>query len=231
MTNEVATEIVHPTPYSRNILDLVVEKGLLPERGIVLDPMAGIGRIHELATDTRFTVGVEIEPEWAAAHPDTMVGDATALQFGARSFDAVTVSCCYGNRYADHHDARDGSHRRGYTHDLRVQTGDPTRQLALMNAGRYYAWNPEYAGIHRLAWAEVHRVLRPGRRFILNVSDFVRDGRVVEVVALHISICAAFGFRLVARYDVPTPRMRFGANNRARVDTEAVLVFVKPVAA
>lgn len=224
-------EMLHPAAYSQNILDLVLDKGLLPERGIVLDPMAGIGRIHMLATDTRYTMGVEIEPEWAAAHPDTVVGDATALLFGAGSFDAVMTSPCYGNRYADHHAAGDGSYRRSYTHDLRAMTGDPARRLAAMNSGRYYAWNPEYEGIHRLAWREVYRVLKPGRRFILNVSDFVRAGRVVEVVAMHIGICTELGFKFIARYDVATPRMRYGANAGARVETEAVLVFVKPVAA
>lgn len=224
-------DVRHPAPFSQNILDLVLEKGLLPARGIVLDPMAGIGRIHMLATETRHMLGVEIEEVWAAAHPDTIVGDATALQFGANSFDAVMTSPCYGNRYADHHNAADGSYRRGYTHDIRAMTGDPARQLSLMNSGRYYAWNPEYEGIHRLAWREVYRVLKPGRRFILNVSDFVRYGRVVEVVAMHIGICTELGFKLVERYDVPTPRMRYGANSRARVETEAVLVFVKPVAA
>lgn len=224
-------DVRHPAPYSQNILDIVVEKGLLPERGIVLDPMAGIGRIHTLATDTRYTMGVEIEPEWAAAHPDTIVGDATALLFGNNSFDAVMTSPCYGNRYADHHTAGDGSYRRSYTHDLRAMTGDPDRQLAMMNTGRYYAWQPAYADLHRLAWSEVYRVLKPGRRFVLNVSDFVRHGRVVEVVAMHISMCTEIGFKFVERYDVPTPRMRYGANAGARVDTEAVLVFVKPVAA
>jgi hypothetical protein len=50
--------------------------------------IAGTGVIHELPNET---IGVEIEPEWASMHPDTIVGDATRLPFPAESFDAVRV--------------------------------------------------------------------------------------------------------------------------------------------
>jgi tRNA G10 N-methylase Trm11 len=226
-----AEQITHPAPFSLNIIDLIRCKRLLPERGIVLDPMAGIGGVHALATDTLKTYGIEIEPEWAAAHPDTMVGDATSLPFGPHSFDAVVTSPTYGNRYADHHDARDTSYRRSYTHDLRQVTGDSERQLASRNTGRYYAWQPSYATLHRRAWAEVRRVLVPGGVFVLNVSDFVRRGQVVDVVGMHTEICFDLGFVFVERFNVRTPRMRFGANSEARVAAEAVLVFGKRKAA
>jgi tRNA G10 N-methylase Trm11 len=223
--------VMHPAPFSFGIIDLIRYKGLLPAKGIVLDPFAGIGGVHALATDTLKTVGIEIEPEWAAAHRDTLVGDATSLPFGPRSFDAVVTSPTYGNRYADHHEARDGSWRRGYTHDLQKTTGDHDRKLAERNTGRWYAWQPAYATLHRRAWAEVRRVLCDGGPFILNVSNFIRDGEIFDVTGMHIEICYDLGFRLEQRFNVRTQRMRYGANNRLRASTEAVLLFTKPRAA
>jgi tRNA G10 N-methylase Trm11 len=81
----------------------------------VLDPFAGTGRIHELEN---WTVGVEIEPEWATMRDGTIVANALNLPFRDASFDAVVTSPTYGNRLADHHDARDSSRRHSYKHDL-----------------------------------------------------------------------------------------------------------------
>jgi SAM-dependent methyltransferase len=219
--------VIHPARFSAPILELlaVLLDELLPTGGAVLDPFSGTGRIHELATPTRTTVGVEIEPEWAACHPRTVQGDATALPFPSATFDAVVTSCCYGNRFADHHNAQDGSRRRGYTHDLRRMTGDPARRLHVNNTGALYAWQPRYWDIHERAWSEVHQVLRPGGPFLLNVSDCRRRGKVVQVVERHAALCQRLGFRLVARHPVGTPRMRYGANREARAEHEVVLIF------
>ncbi len=74
----------------------------------VLDPFAGIGRIHDLPRRTCDTVGVELEPEWASARSATIVGDATQLPAEwTRTFDAVATSPCYANRLADSHEAKD----------------------------------------------------------------------------------------------------------------------------
>ena len=215
----------HPAPYSRPILEVVDRHHLLPDVGIVLDPMAGIGLIHRLATPTRRTVGIEIEPEWAAAHPDTLVGNALRLPFGRHAFDAVMVSPCYGNRLADHHKAADGSVRRSYTHDLQATTGDPERRLHADNSGTLRATKDEYWLFHARAWAEVHHVLRPGGRFVLNVSDHISRGVVVPVVERHTDLVLLSGFTLVKEFRVPTRRLRYGANNQLRVPTESVLVF------
>lgn len=215
----------HPARYSKEILSLVERQRLLPDVGVVLDPMAGVGGIHTLATATRKTVGIELEPEWASAHPDTMVGNCLRLPFGKASFDAVMTSPCYGNRLADHHRAKDPSTRRSYTHDLQHVTGDPDRQLHADNSGTLRATKEEYWAFHARAWAEVARVVRPGGRFILNVSDHISRGAVVPVVERHTDLVLLSGFELVKEFTVATRRLRYGANNRARVPTESVLVF------
>lgn len=216
------TAVPHPAPYSAAVLEALGRwtEGLRP----LLDPFAGTGRVHDLGGDT---YGVEIEPEWAAMHPRTEVGDACDLRFPDGFFACVATSPTYGNRFADRHNARDGSLRRGYTHDLRKLTGDPDRQLAVTNTGRYQ-WGTAYQALHKLAWKEVGRVLRPGGRFVLNVSDHYRNGRIVDVCRWHEGTLRAFGFQLEAIELVPTPRLRLGAN-RHRVPHEEIQVWAAPV--
>ena len=91
-------------------------------------------------------------------------------------------------------------------------------------------WGTKYMEFHKRAWAEVYRVLRPGGRFILNVSDHIRNGQRVPVCNWHLCTAIVIGFTLSERRDVPTPRQRYGANGKARVEAEAVLVFRKEAA-
>lgn len=103
----------HPAKFSRKILDVFREM-LSAERDRVghlrvLDPFAGCGGVHELAEERVETFGYEIQPEWAAAHADTICGNVLELGsvFPAGTFDAVATSPSYGNRLADHHEAKD----------------------------------------------------------------------------------------------------------------------------
>lgn len=218
---------VHPSPFSEAVLAFVAQSGLLPERGLLLDPFAGVGRIHWLATERRKTVGVEIEPEWAACHPSTICGNALDLPFEDSSVDCVLTSPCYGNRMSDRHHATDGSTRRSYTHDLRRMTGDLDRELQPENSGVLYAWQSEYWEFHKRAWSEVLRVLKPGRRFLLNVSDFFRSGELVPLAKNHAILCCELGFELIEEHPIETRRYRYGANSELRAAYEVVLELVK----
>ena len=149
----------------------------MPEGGRILDPSAGTGGVHQLASERYRTIGVEIEAPWADTHPMTIQGDALALPFGDHSFDCVVTSPVYGNRFSDHHRARDGSLRRSYTHDLRRIIGDPERTLHPNNSG-ILQWEIGIETSNDWAWSEVRRVLKPGAIFILNSSDHIRKGGV-----------------------------------------------------
>lgn len=216
----------HPAKFSPEVL--VTIRTLLYQHArtdpLLLDPFAGVGRIHTLQdVDHRArTVGVELQPRWAACHRRTRVGDATRLpHWWTNRFDVVATSPCYGNRYADHHNAADGSLRRSYTHDH----GAP---LEANNAGVMPFGSAEYERLHRRAWGQVARVLRPSGLFMLNVSNFVRKGEEVDVVGWHRQAVLDVGrFRLIDTVPVPTKRMRFGANADARVAYEVVLMFRK----
>jgi len=204
----------HPAKFSNSVLEKMAE--LIPPGSLVLDPFAGTGRIHAIGKQCGArTVGVEIEPEWAGLADRTVVGDATALPFNDRTFDIVATSPVYGNRLSDHHNAKDGSVRHSYTHDL-------GRSLHPNNAGSLQ-WGEPYRVLHQKAWEEAARVLRPGGLFILNVSDHIRKGAVQPVTIWHVSVLCALGFSVRESYEIPTPRLRYGANAQARVEYETVI--------
>lgn len=201
----------HPAPFSLPVLD-AIEPILEHEAFVqgkkklrVLDPFAGIGRIHDLPHNT---VGVELEPEWAQCHKDTEVGDATKLRFRANSYDAVVTSPCYGNRMSDHHENKDSckkcegwghwfeqfdykakwyrivcdackgtglSHRRSYKHYL-------GRDLSPNNAGELL-WHDgpkgrPYRLLHQRAWTEAVRVSRG--LIIVNCKNHLRTVKTGE---------------------------------------------------
>jgi DNA modification methylase len=111
---------------------------------------------------------------------------------GARTLDPFAGTG--PNRYADH-DAYDRSSRRSYTHDLRVMTNDPDRDLHPDNAG-LLPWGPAYRAFHERAWREARRVLRPSGLFILNISNHIRNGVEQPVTEWHTAEILALGFNL-----------------------------------
>ena len=201
----------HPAKFN----DLVLEEIAywLPEGTLVLDPFSGVGRLREIKKLE--TVRVEIEPDWA----DHIVGDALQLPFRSEVFDAIATSPCYGNRMADHHNAMDGTKRHTYKHYL-------NHDLHPHNAGALQ-WGEGYRLFHRLAWAEVVRVLRPEGMFLLNSSDHIRKGRVQHVTQFHIDTLVRLGLKKERTVLIGTGRLRHGENHQARVDHETVTIFRK----
>lgn len=211
----------HPAKYTDTILTELA--GILADeqarRGPirVLDPMAGIGRIHTLASLGIITVGVELEPEWAEQHPDTLVGDALNLRFADATFSAIVVSPAYGNRLADSY-AGDPKGSRRLTY--RISLGRP---LSPSNGGQLQ-WGSAYRAMHTAAWREADRVLRPNGLMVLNVSNHIRDGAEQLVAEFHLRTLLDLGHRLVEVRRVATPRHRHGQNHEARVDGELIIV-------
>ena len=204
----------HPAKFGPDIMAVIGRHA----RGRVLDPFAGIGRIHAIAGlgDVTTTTGVELEPEWAAAHPSTIVGNALALPYRAATFDTIATSPCYGNRMADHHEAHDGSRRYSYTHCL-------GRSLHPESSG-LLGFGERYRRFHVQAWDEARRVLRPGGLFIVNVADFMRRGQTMPVVSFHRMALGRLGLALIHEIYLPKRGLRDGANRGERTPHEVVLV-------
>lgn len=118
------SEIRHPAKYSDEFIPIFAEK--LVGANKVLDPFAGTGKIG-LIKQHGFNGKIyanDIENEWIELGRDKCdvlsCLDAENLQdiYPMNFFDAICTSPTYGNRMADHHNARDGSKRNTYTHCL-----------------------------------------------------------------------------------------------------------------
>ncbi len=240
----------HPAKYSEPIVDrlqALVQTEARRVRGrvhdgpiTVLDPFAGVGRIHRLHNPGRLhTVGIEVEEEWASCHEQTVHADAFVwlasynvtnaalnripMPFPEVGFDIVATSPTYGNRFADHHHAQDGSRRRSYTHDI-------GHDLHPNNSGRMH-WGPIYWAFHVEAWRLVYGALRPGGLFLLNVSNFYKDRKLVHAVEWHRGAAMGAGF-LAAGTDATVTTMRLqgvGTDaTAARAPHEVILRLRKP---
>lgn len=230
MTDEVA----HPAKFTEVILDVIgdlvlQEAARRPVR--VLDPFAGTGKIHELHHPPNVkTFGVELEPEWARQHVRTVVGNAlylSHLPICTEPFEVIATSPTYGNRMADHHEAKDKSKRMTYRHQLgRMPHRDSSTTLG---------WGPKYWDFHARAWDEVNRVIAPDGLFILNVKNFYRTKRVkgvkvveeVDVCKWHLDFLTDMGYHCEASVVVPVRGMRMGANHTKRVNHEMVYALRK----
>lgn len=213
----------HPAKYTDSFIPIFAQ--LLKDRQVVLDPFAGVGKIA-LIKNYGFSGRVvcnEIEPEWANESEydvdEWCVGDAANLRFANCEFDAICTSPTYGNRMADHHKATDESRRITYTHIL-------GRDLNDENTGKMQ-WGNNYRKKHIEVYAELKRVLKPSGLLIVNISNHIRKGEVVDVVGWHKNTLIDLGFIFDKEIIIETPRMKFGQNSEKRVVNESILIFNK----
>jgi SAM-dependent methyltransferase len=188
------TGLSHPARYPNALIPILASTVPVDQFPNVLDPFAGTGRIHQLPNQT---VGVEIEPEWAALHDDTICASALALPFDNDSFDAIVTSPTYGNRLADAGYSATPDRRHSYTFDLGHKLSDD-------NSGGMH-WGGRYRAFHEDAWAEADRVLRPKGRFVLNIKDHIRQHERQFVTGWHVThLMQEYGYSLVWCEDLNT---------------------------
>lgn len=268
MTNNTTSKITHPTKFSPSVIAAIQPILHAHYMGAehrcgrtykVLDPFAGIGGVHVLnhTKQTLVTIGIELEKEWADAHPRNQQGDATALPFEDEWIDAVITSPSYGNRMADAYDGRgkcklcegngivrarvDYKGQEGYIDELCERCAgngvDSSKRMTYRlslgrpltkGSGAGLQWGNGYRQLHQVAAGEMHRVLRPGGLIVVNMSNHIRKGREMDVVGWWHMVLAKVGFRGITRQQVETPRMRMGENHQLRVECEELIVGRKP---
>ena len=200
----------------------------------ILDPMAGVGRVHELvtrdvpATDCWRVVGGELELPWARQGVGrggvgrghlTVQHNAMSMPFPRGVFDAVFMSPDYGNRMADKHRARDGSKRHTYTHYARAAGWELRPETTCKTQ-----WGAVYKFQHLAIMREVERVLKWDGTLVLNVKNFIKAGAVVNVVGWYAGVLrGVLKMDVYDVVDVHGPGLRHGANHDARVDGEVLI--------
>ena len=160
---------------------------------------------------------------------------------------------CYGNRMADHHEARErctacrgiGATPRpagqggavagdlctkcngtGQRDHRRITYRHRLGRPPTKGSAAGLQWGPAYRRLHIEAWQEALRVIRPGGLFVLNIKDHVRGGNLQRVPEWHVQTLQALGARLYSAQPIETPGMRFGANRDARAEFELVVTFL-----
>lgn len=228
MGDDVVDAVKHPATFGWNILAVLDEvTAVRRDIRVVLDPFAGVGTLAAAWEGKRYpnVIGLELEPEWADQHPSTLCGSVLEVDIewivrqGPERVDAIVTSPCYGNRMADHHEARDESVRHTYRHYL-GHALTPGSAAAMQ-------WGPDYMTFHRAAWQAVTPLVRDQGWFILNIKDHVRGGRVMPVSAWHRATLRSLGWKLEEDRLVGAPGQRHGENGGLRVEFEHVMVFRK----
>lgn len=213
----------HPAKYTDCFIDTFAE--LLTGMSNVLDPFAGTGKIG-LIKGRGFSGKVyanEIEPEWINENlyncDFITCQDAEFLDYPTKHFDAVCTSPTYGNRMADHHEAKDGTKRNTYTHCI-------GRRLTDGNTGKMQ-WGIEYMEKHKRIYKHLYSLVKENGLFICNIKNHIRKGKEIDVKSFHENALTNCGFEKIDEIFIETNGNGFGANADKRTNGEYILVFRK----
>ena len=213
--------VKHPAVYSNDFIEIF--SNLLKDRKNVLDPFAGTGKISLIKNHgyNGKIICNEMEPEFSKISEylvdEWLYEDAEYLKLN--DIEAICTSPTYGNRMADHHNAKDKSKRITYTHYL-------GKQLKEGNTGRMQ-FGDLYREKHKRIYQNLYSLLNNNGLFILNISNHIRKGEEVDVVLFHKEALESVGFTLNHEIKIETKRMKFGKNSEKRVKYEYILVFEK----
>jgi tRNA G10 N-methylase Trm11 len=210
----------HPAKYSDIFIEIFFN--YLKNSKNVFDPFAGTGKIA-LIKDFGYKGKIicnEMEPEFInTEYPVDKWYHEDAEFISMDNIDAICTSPTYGNRMADHHNAKDGRKRITYTDCL-------GKQLKEGNTGKMQ-YGDQYKQKHINIYKNLLNILNKNGIFILNISNHIRKGIEIDVVSFHKKTMEEIGFLLQEEIQLETKRMRYGKNSELRVKYESILIFKK----
>lgn len=217
-------KIRHPAKFTDEFIPIFAD--ILKTCNNVIDPMCGTGKIG-LIKQYGFNGIIyanELEIEWLQQAIDNgcdiiSSDDASNMRYSDRSFDAICTSPTYGNRMADHHNAKDNSKRNTYTHTI-------GRKLSEENTGNMQ-WGERYRQKHIDIYKEFYRILKSEGIFILNIKDHIRKGKIINVSEFHKNTIIDIGFTLIKEMKIEVDGLKFGTNYEKRIEYENIFVFKK----
>ena len=232
---------IHPAIYPWRVINKMYN--ITDNLGIqeVLDIFGGTGRIGKIKNYgfKGKIIANELEASWKGQSTEqiqkdfgvdsTIIGDARKLDIPSDSIESIFTSPTYGNRM-------------GLT-GKNTYTDFVGKELDKGNTGGII-WGPEYEGIHKDAYKESFRVLKPGGVFILNMKDWPtsrikpKKGSIVNVedcivkaTDWHISALEEAGFNTIRNYRVEEGRTVSSEHALARKSTvgyEDIVIVQKP---
>ena len=212
----------NPAKFTDSIIDVIASK--ISEWGgqMFLDPFGGSGKVASIKNLIQCEVHCnDIEKGWKEDYPvDKWYNqDAEFLDTNGILYDAIITSPTYGNRMADHHNAKDGSKRITYTHRYGEKLSEGN--TGVMHFGK------EYKLKHTNIFRHLIHLIHNNGLVMVNVSNFIRRGEEVDVVGWWKEMLSSLGLVFVEEVLIDTPRMRFGANREKRVNKESLLIYKK----
>ncbi len=209
----------HPAKFSDVILDHIAT--IIPANTEwIYDPMAGIGKITELGNAYKYHCN-EIELEWSSQIQADIVTACDAKNVMFIPGSVVITSPPYGNRMADCFITDNKRSMMGR------YAGDLGRRLSKGNAGALNFGN-SYTLMMTEIYQSIFNRMSKGESFILNVSNFIKNGVEQNVIGFYLTLFVINGYTLDSCQPINTPRdKRHGANSHVRVDHEVVMKWRK----
>lgn len=217
---EMCVSPKHPAKFTDILIETIAKH--ISEGDRVLDPFAGTGKIGMLKSYVpNLIIGAnELEPEWLTPNEygcDYLYYQDAEFLNPLENYNVIITSPTYGNRMADNFKASNPQGRITYTHYL-------GRTLTDGNTGKMH-FGKKYQDKHVACFKNLLHLLPKSGKVIINISDFIKQGQIIQVVDWYVEMMESLGMELIDDIPVHTPRMRYGANNNVRVEEEHILIF------